>query len=119
MSELPDFVVKEPIILIFIGRSIGNDLSLVYPADVYAAVKQWWRGATEPREADNELVLARNRDRVLGALRAKRWVSSENGKRWGFVGEPAELSAQMEYVGKRVPNAYRIRHPVRFLNVGD
>ena len=34
-----DFVVQENLILIFIGTSIGDDLSQVYPADVYAAVK--------------------------------------------------------------------------------
>ena len=119
MSEPPDFVVNEPIILIYIGRSIGIDLSVVYPADVYAAVKEWWRGFVEPSEADDELVLARNRNRVLGAFRVKRWVVRQDGKRWGFIGEPAEISAQMEYVGKRVPNAYRSQNPVRYLKVGD
>ena len=30
-----DFVPDEPFLLLFVGRSLGDDLSLVYPADVY------------------------------------------------------------------------------------
>ena len=112
-----DLVVAEPIILIFVGRYIGNDLSKVYPADVYAAVRGWWRGNTESREADNELVLARTTDRVVGAFRAKRWVASPfEDSRWGFVGEPAELDVQLRYVGRRVPNRFRVQAPVQYLD---
>ena len=111
-----DFVVEEPILLIFVGRYIGNDLSKVYPTDVYAAVRGWWRGSTDSREAGNELVLARNTDRVVGAFRVKRWVASPfENNRWGFVGEPAELDAQLRYVGKRVPNRFRVQTPVQYL----
>ena len=112
-----DFDPQEPLILIFIGTSIGDDLSHVFSADVYAAVREYWRGSWEPAEANNELILARNRDQVLGAFRAKRWVShpSDNG-RWGFVGGPAELSIQLHYVGKRVPNKYRgSGNPIRYI----
>ena len=113
-----DFVVQENLILIFIGTSIGDDLSQVYPADVYAAVKGYWLGALEPSAANNELILARNRERVLGAFRAKRWVSDPFGDgKWGVVGEPAELSVQLHYVGKRVPNQYRGRgNPIRHID---
>lgn len=116
-GHLEDFEPQEPLILIFIGTSIGDDLSQVYPADVYAAVKGYWTGTWEPSEANNKLILARNRERVLGAFRAKRWVPdpSGNGRR-GFVGEPAELSIQLHYVGKRVPNMYRGRgNPIRYI----
>ena len=34
-----DFVADEPFLLIFVGRTVGNYLSAVYPADVYAAVQ--------------------------------------------------------------------------------
>ena len=116
-NDPEDFVVQEQLILIFVGRSIGNNLSDVYPPDVYAAVRGWWPGATRPYEANNELVLARNTNRVLGAFRVKRWVPSPfEDDRWGFVGEPAELSAQLRYVGKRVPNRYRSQNPVRYLS---
>ena len=40
-----DFVVRESLTLIHVGKSIGNNLSEVYPQDVYAAVRGWWRGA--------------------------------------------------------------------------
>ncbi len=112
-----DFVVQESMILIFVGTSIGNDLSQVYPSDVYAAVRGWWNGTIQPYEASNELILARNTERVLGAFRAKRWISNPfDSTDWGFIGEPAELSAQLRYVGKRVPNRYRTQNPVRYLS---
>ena len=38
-----DFVVAEPLVMFFVGRYVGSDLSKVYPADVYAAVRGWWR----------------------------------------------------------------------------
>ena len=104
-------------ILIFVGTSIGDDLSQVYPSDVYAAVKGWWNGTIQPYEADRELILARNTDRVLGAFRAKRWIPNPfDARKWGFIGEPAELSAQLRYVGKRVPNKYRTPNPIRYLS---
>ena len=34
-----DFVPNEPFLLLFVGRSPGDDLSLVYPPDVYAAAR--------------------------------------------------------------------------------
>ena len=112
-----DFEPQEPLILIYIGQSIGNDLSQVFPADVYAAVRGFWSGSWEPAEANNTLILARNTERVLGAFRAKRWIAHPSGEaRWGFVGDPAEMSAQLHYVGKRVPNRYRGRgNPIRYI----
>ena len=55
-----DFVPDEPFLLLFVGRSLGDDLSLVYPADVYAAARGWWAmnpGSQE--DAPGYLVLAR------------------------------------------------------------
>ena len=71
-----DFAVAEPLVMFFVGRYVGSDLSKVYPADVYAAVRGWWRVA-DPNTWKQEynLVLARNTDRVLGAFRPKDWVS--------------------------------------------
>ena len=114
-----DFIVEEPLVLINVGRSIGGDLSSKYPADVYAAVHGYWdRNLSD--FGPGYLVLARNKDRVLGAFRVKRWIPSPGGsKRWGFVGEPAELDVQMKYVGKRVPDRYRSRHPVRYVTPED
>lgn len=113
-----DFVVKEPLVLIHIGRDIGDDLSIKYPADVYATVRGFWR--MYPGDLPSGyLVLAKTRERVLGAFRAKYWFQDPNPKtkfRWGFVGDPAEMSSQLDYVGKRVPNRYRNRSVHQWLS---
>ena len=110
------FEVNEPAIMLHVGKSVGDDLSAVSPNDVYASVRGWWPGETEPREANGVLILARNSTHVVGVFRARKWVSSPNGKPWGFSGEPAELSAQLRYFGKGIPPEYRTgRNPVRYL----
>ena len=94
---------------------MGLDLSVKYPADVYAAVSGHWR--IDPGACKlGFLVLARNVDRVLGAYRVESWAESEESEgRWGFVGHPAEISVQLRYVGKRVPDRYRTsRNPIQF-----
>ena len=112
-----DFVPNEPFPLRFVGRSLGDDLSLVYPADGYAAARGWWTMNPGPQEdAAGYLVLARSRDRVLGAYRVKSWIQSPSDDgRWGFVGEPADMEAQLKYVERQVPREFRTpRNPVRF-----
>ena len=113
-----DFVPKEPLVLIYVGNSIGSDLSIQYPADVYAAARGYWRMAPSRvnRFTAGYLVLAHNGVRVLGAFRVQTWVHSPSGDgRRGFVGQPAELSAQLDYVGKRVPQWFRNRAPVQYI----
>ena len=110
------FVAQEPTILIFIGRSLGDDLSKVGPNDVYAATRGWWRGAIEPKEANGELILARTSTHIVGVFRARQWLPSPFGEaRWGFSGEPAELSAQLAYFGKGIPPENRVQNPVQYL----
>ena len=117
-----DFVPNEPFVLINVRRNVPtDDLSERYPSDVYAAVHGWWRlnpgvllGST------GFLVLARNTERILGVYRVRHWVQQPTDNspnpRWGFVGDPAELSAQLRYFGKRVPSRYRTsRNPIRFV----
>ena len=114
-----DFIVGESLLLIYIGRSIGKDLSIKYPADVYACVSGYWKRRFDREKYKNCLVLARNTDRVLGAYRIKTAIPSpepESG-RWGFEGGPAELSTQLRYVGKRVPDQYRTQNPTRFIQL--
>ncbi len=36
-----------------------------------------------------------------------------------FFGEPADLSIQLDYVGKRVPNRFRVRFSAVRWNLGD
>lgn len=111
-----DFVANEPFLLIFVGRTVGYYLDAVYPADVYAAVQGWWQinpAGLKP----GMLVLARNSERILGVFRTKSWRKDPNydqSGRWGFIGEPAEMSAQLRYMGKRVPQQYRGQNPIRY-----
>ena len=121
-SRSDDFIPNEPFVLIHIGTTIGHDLSIKYPADVYASVRGYWRmNPGDLVDKPGYLVLARSATLVLGAYRVKTWVPSPNHEedgRWGFVGEPAEMSVQLRYVGKRVPNRYRppgARNPIRFV----
>lgn len=113
-----DFTLKEPAIMFHIGRTLLPNLDSVYPNDVYAAVRGWWRFTPGPEEPEKYLlVLARNSEIILGAFRPKLWVKNpDNPERWAFVGEPAEMSTQIHYVGKRVPDKFKSRgNPVRFL----
>ena len=48
-----EFVVREPLILLFVGNVLGDDLSQVYPMDVYAAVHGWWRLYPSERRRGN------------------------------------------------------------------
>jgi len=117
----PDgFDAGKPLIMFHIGNSIGDDLSIVYPNDVDSAAHGWWRFNPGMAGLTYGLVLACNSDRVLGAFRVKRWVPSRDDVgRWGFIGEPAEISVQLECVGKRVPNKLRSQNPVRFVDPGE
>lgn len=111
-----DFVPDEPFLLIFVRRTVGDDMSVVFPADIYAAVQGWWQLNPEGLEP-GLLVLARNSERVLGVFRTKSWRKDPNydeSRRWGFIGEPAEMSAQLRYMGKRVPQRYRAQNPIRY-----
>ena len=70
------------------------------------------------------LVLARVRDKVVGAYRPDEWLAStpENFPQFsnhdsckkGFRGQKAEPEVQSQYVGKRVPTYYLTRNPVRY-----
>ena len=70
-SHPEDFIVGEPLIMFHFGKSIGNDLSAMYPADVYAAARGWWRFNPEGTLETHRLVLARDSERVLVAFRPK------------------------------------------------
>lgn len=62
------------------------------------------------------LVLARNSEHVLGVFRVRRWRPDPNEEsgRWSFIGEPAEMAAQLRYMGRRVPQQYRGQNPIRY-----
>lgn len=112
------FEVREPLLLIFIGRSHDEG------RDVYDAVRWAWKVNVQ-RAREYELVLARYKKEVVGAYRPQEWLAATPGNfpglktaergRWGFRGKPAEPEVWDYYVGKQVPNRYIGQNPVRYL----
>lgn len=117
------FVCREPLILICIARTFEDDSK-----DVYEAVRGCWK--IDRNKAERfRLVLAHQRGLVRGAFRPKEWLPATKANfpwldegikgRFGFVGEPAEPEVASFYIGKRVPEEYRIKgaaNPIRFVN---
>ena len=121
-----EFEVKEPLMLISIGRVFYER------EDPYDAVRFAWK-VNLNRVGRYKLVLARVRGMVVGAYRPEQWLLAtvENfpdlatrynipslPDRQGFVGQPAEQETWDYYVRKRVPGKYRrkgIQSPVLYL----
>jgi hypothetical protein len=117
------FLVKQPLVLISIGRT--------YPADglsVYDSVRAAWRINREKAERF-DLVLAHRFGIVVGAFRPERWVAATKENfpwmtrdfpgRIGFIGLPAKPEVESLYIKKRVPERFRQRgaaNPVRFIS---
>ena len=125
-----EFEVKEPLMLISIGR-------LFYEReDPYDAVRFAWK-VNLNRVGRYKLVLARVRGMVVGAYRPEKWLLAvtENfpdlarryvipnlPDRQGFVGQPAEQETWDYYVRKQVPSKYRrkgIQSPVLYCHPDD
>ena len=105
-----EFMAKEPLVLISIGRS-WKERSL------YEAVKGYWKLKIE-RAKHYNLVLAHVRGVVRGAYRPTQWMEVP-GNRIGFEGAEAEPEVCKAYVGKRVPARYRKRGaqtPCRYID---
>jgi hypothetical protein len=112
-------VVKEPSILIFIGRTLDGG------RDTYEAVRGIWKMSRE-KAAKYELVLAYDGVLVCGAYRPEKWLEGtkanfpfvegeEDPKRIGFVGSRADVWD--DYVGKRVPPRPKgAANPIRYLD---
>jgi hypothetical protein len=117
------FFLYEPLILINITQSYGDD-----SLSIYDAVRGCWRIAPK-KAATFNLILAHRRGLVVGAFRPRGgwipatvanfpWLNEDMPNRYGFVGECAESDTQAEYVGKRVPDEYRAKgavNPIRFV----
>jgi hypothetical protein len=114
-------VAKEPLILIFVGKTLDAG------RDLYDAVRGVWKMSRAKAETHN-LVLAYDGVTVSGAYRPTKWLpgtkenfpflNEENPKRIGFEGARAEVWA--DYVGKRVPPRPRgAANPVRYLPPGS
>ena len=114
------FVVGEPLILINIQRSLAEGL------DEYEGVRRaWWVDFSRVRNKDGsyKLVLARDRNRVVGAYRPTDWYRDQlRPNRKAFDGLPADQSTWAQYVGKLVPERFLplgARNPVRHLYPGE
>ena len=106
-SHPRELIVHEPLIIINVESSISQDLTQVQPSDIHAALNRSWRAMPEPTETDRHLVLARNSEFVLGVFRVKRWIQSpSHNNEWGMAVEPAEVSAQLRYVGRNIPEKW-------------
>ena len=106
-SHPPELIVHEPLIIINVEKSISLDLTLVRPSDIHAALSKFWRAICQPTDTDRNLVLARNSDFILGVFRVKRWIRSpSHNNEWGMAIEPAEIAAQLRYLGRKVSQNY-------------
>jgi hypothetical protein len=116
-------MVKEPLILIFVGKALDDGL------DIYDAVRGIWKMSQNKAEK-HRLVLAYDGVLVLGAYRPDCWLpgtrdnfdfltkEQEDPKRIGFKGRRADVWDQ--YVGKRVPPRPKgAANPFRYLSPGD
>ena len=125
-----EFHIKEPLMLIYIGRYLH------LTDDPYESVRVAWKVNVEKAQQYG-LVLAHANGLVVGAYRPSKWkpatrenfprrldedfINPVTGKptRWGFTGESAETEVWSHYVGKRVPGQYRgIQNPVRYCDLG-
>ena len=109
-----DFEVEEPLMMISIGVLYYSE-----HLDIYQAVQCAWKVNVDRARRYN-LVLARLRGLVVGAFRPNQpWIpatrknfpqlSEDMPGRKGFVGEEAKPEFQALYVGKRVPDRYRLK----------
>ena len=121
--EAETFEVGEPLMLIFIGRTYPQ-----HRDNPYDAVRCAWI-VNRDRLDGYKLVLAHVNGEVIGAYRPTEWLPatvanfpglpghSDTPERWGFNGAEAEPEVWRRYVGKRVPEQYRLRgaaNPVRY-----
>jgi hypothetical protein len=118
------FEAQEPLIL------ISQRTERIEGWGPYDAVRYAWRIDIN-KARRYKLVLSQLHGIVLGAFRPSHWlqatranfpllwVPSDDPKRWGFVGEPAESETEKLYLRKRVPDGIRRRGaqaPVRYID---
>ena len=115
-----ELVAHEPLLAISIAGSINER------ASVYEAVRFAWVLDVE-KAREIPIVLAHVRGLVKGVFRPRNWfeATAENFPeywdrpgRWGFEGVEAEKPVRDHYLGKRIPDAYRLRgaaNPVRYI----
>ena len=125
------FEVKEPLILIYVGRY------LYLRDDPYYAVHCAWK-VNRNKANSYKLVVAHANGLVVGAYRPNgEWIpatrenfpgrveedfvnpATGSPTRWGFVGYPAN-DVWHQYVGKRVPEEYKgAQNPIRYCDMPE
>lgn len=111
------------IVLININRTI-NDRS------IYDAVRFAWRLDVE-RVKNAEYVLAVEKGIIVGVFKPTSWhlarkqyfpdFEKHTNKRYGFIGEEAEMNIQERYMYKRIPSIYRKKgasNPIKYTYKG-
>jgi hypothetical protein len=96
----------------------------------YDAVRFAWKlNPAKAREA--ELVLAHVKGLVVGVFTPTRWMeatkenfpdlkATHKNVRWGFEGVEADEAHKNNYLGKRVPDQYRLtQNPVLYIDIED
>lgn len=109
---------RERVLLISVNRSALED-------SLYESTRFAWR--LSPRKAQQaDIVLATVQGIIVGAFEVTKWLpaTKENfpGKetiegRYGFIGKEATENIKSVYVGKRVPEKYRLRgasNPIKY-----
>lgn len=96
------------VVLISVNRTAAE-------RSLYDATRYAWK-ISSVRAQQAEYVLATRQGLVVGAFVADRWLQATERNfpgfpsrpgRLGFVGREAPLEVQQQYIGKRVPDAYR------------
>ena len=115
-----EFEIEEPLILIYISKELAAG------KDVYEAVHRAWKislNRVKNRDGSYKLVLARDKNRVVGAYRPELWrTDRERLDRKAFDGSPAKQPVWSHYVGKIVPARLTpkgSRYPIRYFKPGD
>jgi hypothetical protein len=116
------FVAKEPLILICIARTYGEE-----GKSIYDAVRGTWR-VNKNNAEKFKLVLAHRNGIVVGVFRPKKWLKSTKENfpwlsedipgRFGFIGDEAEPAVKNLYFKKRVPDELRKKgaaNPIRLI----
>lgn len=125
MYRVDPFEVVEPLILISINLSYGED-----DKNIYDAVRGIWRMSKERAER-YPLVLAHRQGIVMGAYVPEAWLpgtrehfpwlpeADDAPTRIGFVGREVDAATRARYVRRRVPDRFRAKgaqNPVRYVD---
>ena len=111
-ANVDPFVPTDRLLLVSIAKTIGKQ-------SVYDAARYAWR-LNRRRAESVDYVLAGDKGIVKGVFTVSTWLdaspgqasrqnfpelaSTHSGPRLGFVGEPADETAQIAYFEKRVPD---------------